>query len=55
METKIPLEDVVADGGWGESLTDVYDMARLGKKQEFKVRTSTMPDGSLMQVNGTMS
>ena len=39
-ESKIPVEEVMGDGGWGETRQDVHDMARLGKKQEFKVNSS---------------
>ena len=41
MESKIPVEEVIGDGGWGETRQDVQDMARLGKKQEFKVGPQT--------------
>lgn len=33
----IPAEEIVGDGGWGDTANDVRDMQRLGKKQEFKV------------------
>lgn len=36
----IPAEDVIGDGGWGDTANDVRDMQRLGKKQEFKVLTT---------------
>ena len=40
-KSKIPGEEVGANGGeWGETRHDAQDMARLGKKQEFKVRCS---------------
>ncbi|KAK7045415.1 polyamine transporter tpo5 [Paramarasmius palmivorus] len=35
-DQKIPLEDVIGDGHWGDTSHDVRDMQRLGKKQEFK-------------------
>lgn len=37
-ENKIPVEEVIGDGSWGDTANDVRDMQRLGKKQEFKVR-----------------
>lgn len=30
------IEDVIGEGGWGETQNDALDMQRLGKKQEFK-------------------
>lgn len=36
-KNKIPVEEVIGDGGWGDTANDVRDMQRLGKKQEFKV------------------
>lgn len=39
----IPAEEIVGDGGWGDTANDVRDMQRLGKKQEFKVCTDELP------------
>lgn len=38
-KNQIPVEDVIGLGEWVDTQNDVRDMQRLGKKQEFKVRT----------------
>ena len=41
-----PIDEVPAtESGWGELQHDVADMARLGKKQEFKAK-DPLPDKS---------
>lgn len=47
MDSKVPIQDVQEDGDLNR---DVLDMARLGKKQEFKVRKKTASYSILIQV-----
>lgn len=45
-KNRIPINEVVGDGLWGDMHHDARDMQRLGKKQQFKVsdsRESRMP------------